>query len=277
MAPLASPSYTSEPAAFTDDTQMTLFTAEGLLSEGDPLLNIHQAYLRWRLTQQSGINHYPTSKIEGIAACWGCQSMHRRRGARAHLSERAGHPYRPGQPAVNTSKGCGGIMRVAPIGLWAPHIGDDRTVFELAMKAARLTHGHASGHLSAGYFAVMIAALLRGETVREALAAAGTVLKLWRGADEVWMAIDAAIELADEGAPSPERLADLGGGWTGEEALAIAVCCAMTASSFSDGVLRAVNHSGDCDLHRRHYRQPAGRPIWCQRHPAKLARPARTA
>ena len=108
--------YTSEPAAFTDDTQMTLFTAEGLLSEGDPLLNIHQAYLRWRLTQQSGINHYPTSKIEGCGLL-GLPEMHRRRAPGHTCLSALDTAYRPGQPAVNTSKGCGGIMRVAPIGL----------------------------------------------------------------------------------------------------------------------------------------------------------------
>jgi ADP-ribosylglycohydrolase len=39
----------------------------------------------------------------------------------------------------------------------------------------------------------------------------------------------------------------LGGGWVGEQALAIAVCCALTAEDFAEGVLRAVNHSGDSD------------------------------
>jgi ADP-ribosylglycohydrolase len=42
-------------------------------------------------------------------------------------------------------------------------------------------------------------------------------------------------------------LESLGAGWTAEEALAIAICCALCASDFADGVLMAVNHSGDSD------------------------------
>jgi ADP-ribosyl-[dinitrogen reductase] hydrolase len=42
-------------------------------------------------------------------------------------------------------------------------------------------------------------------------------------------------------------LVRLGGGWVGEEALAIAVTCAIGAPDFHDGVLAAVNHAGDSD------------------------------
>ena len=36
-------------------------------------------------------------------------------------------------------------------------------------------------------------------------------------------------------------------GWVGEEALAIAVACALAAPDLEQGVLAAVNHSGDTD------------------------------
>ena len=40
----------------------------------------------------------------------------------------------------------------------------------------------------------------------------------------------------------------MGGGWVGEEALAIALYCALNAQDdFAHGVLLAVNHSGDSD------------------------------
>ena len=60
-------------------------------------------------------------------------------------------------------------------------------------------------------------------------------------------AIDAALELAASGRPRPTDLERLGGGWVAEEALAISLCCALTAESFVDGVRLAVNHSGDSD------------------------------
>jgi ADP-ribosylglycohydrolase len=47
---------------------------------------------------------------------------------------------------------------------------------------------------------------------------------------------------------SPETIGRIGGGWVGEEALAIALYCALSAQGdFARGVLLAVNHSGDSD------------------------------
>jgi ADP-ribosylglycohydrolase len=47
--------------------------------------------------------------------------------------------------------------------------------------------------------------------------------------------------------PTPRRIEQLGGGWVAEEALAIGLWCALSADSLEDGVIRAVNHSGDSD------------------------------
>jgi ADP-ribosylglycohydrolase len=47
---------------------------------------------------------------------------------------------------------------------------------------------------------------------------------------------------------NPATLSMLGEGWTGEEALAIAVFCAIEAQGdFAKGVLLAVNHDGNSD------------------------------
>ena len=68
--------------------------------------------------------------------------------------------------ARNASKGCGALMRVAPVGLFGQ---PDDVVFEVAVDTARLTHGHPCGFLAAGYLAVVVAALLRCEPLRQAL------------------------------------------------------------------------------------------------------------
>ncbi|PUX67692.1 ADP-ribosylglycohydrolase family protein, partial [Cronobacter sakazakii] len=44
-----------------------------------------------------------------------------------------------------------------------------------------------------------------------------------------------------------EAIKTLGEGWVAEEALAIALFCALRARSFEEGVLMAVNHDGDSD------------------------------
>ena len=138
-------------------------------------------------------------------------------------------------------------MRAAPVGLFC-HDGDLDRVFGLAVETAALTHGHPSGQLSAGYLAVTIAALAGGATLDEALAAANSRLCRRDHHRETAEAVDAAKALARRGgAPTPEDLETLGGGWLAEEALAIAVCCALTARSLEDGVAWAANHSGDSD------------------------------
>jgi len=137
----------------------------------------------------------------------------------------------------------------APVGLFTEWGGDP---FELGRDLAALTHGHASGYYSAGCLAALIRHIIDGRTLPEAVVltlerleqpdnlgfkeCAGAILqalKLWR---------DASVE------PAPETIEQMGGGWIGEEALAISIYCALVAGDdFAKGVLLAVNHSGDSD------------------------------
>jgi ADP-ribosylglycohydrolase len=135
-------------------------------------------------------------------------------------------------------------MRAAPVGLFGH---EDEVVFDVAADTARLTHGHPSGFLTAGYLAVVISALLRHEPLLRALEQADTQLGRREGYEEVARALAAARALASSGRPSPEDLETLGAGWVAEEALAIAVCCALAANDFADGIVLAANHSGDSD------------------------------
>jgi ADP-ribosylglycohydrolase len=57
-----------------------------------------------------------------------------------------------------------------------------------------------------------------------------------------------AIEVGKLAPPSPEVIdTELGAGWVAEEALAIAVACAVSAPDLERGLLASVNHSGDTD------------------------------
>ena len=57
-----------------------------------------------------------------------------------------------------------------------------------------------------------------------------------------------AILLLDNGKTDLENISCLGEGWTGEEALAIALYCALKHfDSFEDAMIAAVNHGGDSD------------------------------
>ena len=242
--------------AITDDTQMTLFTAEGLLRARSRLADreivlpseqVRRAYLRWLHTQDHLPLHLPpgirrTALLDG----WLIDQRflhHRRAPGHTCISALSNPNARPW--AENWSKGCGGVMRMAPVGLAAVE-GTFENAFLMGVQCAHLTHGHPTGHLAAGAFAVMIERLARGKPLAEAVDAGKRALAGDEGRETV-RAIEAAERLASEGDPSPEKIETLGAGWVAEEALAIAVYCALVANDYESAVLLAVNHSGDTD------------------------------
>ena len=234
--------------AITDDTQMTLFTAEGLLLADDGAevrTVVDRAYARWLAIQGERSPRWPDDDGGGwLARVPGLDG--RRSPGRTCLSalraDRAGSVAAP----INASKGCGGVMRIAPVGLLGRGHGGDP--FGLGCDLAALTHDHPSGYLAAGAMALIVARLLEGESLRAALDAAERRLAGCPGHEETLAALRAARALAaSDVAPGPEAVATLGLGWVAEEALAIGVYGALVARDFVHGVLVAVNHSGDCD------------------------------
>src|SRR5690606_35604167 len=151
----------------TDDTQMTLFTAEGLIRawvrQCDRGITTYEgvtanAYLRWLRTQgykpHRGIQYSP--REDG----WLFQqkALHARRAPGMTCLSALRAMKSLGEPAKNDSKGCGGVMRVAPVGLFACRAGQEsrEAVFQLGADLAGLTHGHPTGHLTAGIISVVV-------------------------------------------------------------------------------------------------------------------------
>lgn len=229
--------------AITDDTQMTLFTAEGLLrgQRGDVTVELWRAYSRWLSTQ--GVDPGRDVGVRsGLVREPGLQAV---RGP--------GHACLSGlqQPAMGTrtapanpdSKGCGTVMRSAPFG-WLGGPADQ--AWELAVDGAVLTHGHPTARFAAAAMAVLVHALVSGEPLELAVERACTRLeKAGAGADETLHALRAAV--AADGPPTPEAVERIGAGWVAEEALALAVFCALQAPDAPSALLAAVNHSSDSD------------------------------
>ena len=237
--------------AITDDTQMTLFTAEGLLRAAvrqaakgicHPPSVVHYAYLRWLKTQE-GAPAKPAAHLEtdgwliGVPALWSSRAP----GDTCLSALR--HAKRVGAPAANNSKGCGGVMRVAPVGL----VMKGESAFDIGRATAALTHGHPSGYLSAGFLALLIGELVSGASLEDAIDTAKQHLVQQQDHGEVLEAVEQAETLAKMGAASEERITAMGQGWIAEEALAIALYCALAARDLEEAVVRAVNHSGDSD------------------------------
>lgn len=261
-------------ALFSDDTQMTLFTANGLLNAYThlkengmmrwPLSYIHEAYVEWYKTQYE--------KPRGIkdATCWLCDydELYSER-APGNTCMGALHNIVYHKCVHNESKGCGGIMRVSPIALYgAVHdIGIEYTTL-LACDAARITHQHPLGFLSAGIFDYVIYELVRYNShvdmdwMESTLKQGFEVLRSLRNDSatedyakqygkhiyEFQKGTEASLELVSSSLSDVDAIHQLGGGWTGEEAWYIALFCMMRhLDSFEDAVCAAVNHSGDSD------------------------------
>ena len=241
----------------TDDTQMTLFTAEGLIRawvrgrmkgiSSYSGVTAH-AYLRWLQTQ----GERPTCNIDfgSKEPGWLFQQreLHNRRapGNTCLAALRAMGSL--GKPARNDSKGCGGVMRVAPVGLFASsQQKSPQDTFRLGTELAALTHGHPTGSLTGGVLAVLILALTGGESLSEALAVSKAILCAESRHEETLRAIEMAETLAASGEPHEDAISQLGQGWVAEEALAISIYCALVAHNFKHGVILSVNHDGDSD------------------------------
>ncbi|GAA1682077.1 ADP-ribosylglycohydrolase family protein [Glycomyces endophyticus] len=221
----------------SDDTQMTLFTAEGLLlaRPGGEVESVREAYLRWLETQREPM---PPLASEGLAAQpW----LYARRAPGNACITGLAHGARPG---VNpNSKGCGTVMRSAPFGL--RH--SPAAAYDLAEQCSALTHGHPTAGTAAGAFAMMTAHLLDGATPQRAVSE--TLLHLRRdlSRSETADALERAYAHAGKVPPGPNTCAPLGEGWIAEEALAIAVYCLLGTDDVRAGLVAAVSHGGDSD------------------------------
>ncbi len=243
----------------TDDTQMTLFTAEGLIraevkakrdgGSPDYVGATADAYLRWLATQRIPAAHpvqkngwlYKTKRLHEICAP-GRTCIHALQRLVPSASKRAS----------NDSKGCGGVMRVAPVGLFGHRAflgaGAEKTVFELGCDLARITHGHPTGYLSAGVFSLLIASLMAGDGLEKSLGRVLFVLMAYKGHEETSRAIEQAIALASSSPGDSVAMTSLGEGWIAEEALAVAIYCVLSyPNDFRKALLLSVNHSGDSD------------------------------
>jgi ADP-ribosylglycohydrolase len=240
--------------SITDDTQMTLFTAEGLLRAQvrgalkgivHPPSVVDHAYARWLHTQGEQSPRWAKWN-EGGYDGWvvGLPELNARRApGRTCLSALSGERAGTVDAPLNNSKGCGGVMRIAPVGLLAPR----ERAFDLGNEIAALTHGHPSGHLAAGFLASVIAAIRDGEQLNFALDAAMIELARHDGHEETAVAVMSARRLADWGDHSAERVEWLGGGWVAEEALAIGIYAVLATHSYPEAVVLAANHGGDSD------------------------------
>lgn len=239
-------------AEFTDDTQMTLFSAEGVLrflgaqhqmeKVPDFARIMHTSYRRWLFTQQT-----PKAEDQQILDGWlyACKPLHVRRAPGNSCLSSLNEPWIGSvSDPINDSKGCGAVMRAAPIGI----VFDAEEAFINGMITGAITHGHPSGYLSSAALVRIIAELMQGESLSHALGTTMERLKHESGHEECLLYLKKAYELAIDDIEPTRAIAALGLGWVGEEALAISIYCALKCETDSkQALLMAVNHDGDSD------------------------------
>ncbi len=234
--------------AITDDTQMTLFTAEGFIRAAvrqanrgicNPTAVIHRAYLRWLRTQ----NYSPQLEVEMDGWLAGVKALYAQRAPGNTCIAALQSSTELGQAVWNESKGCGTVMRVAPVGLACrPDLA-----FQAAVDTAALTHGHPTALASTGFLSVLYNRLTHNEALPEAIAGALEELRRYPDHEETLLALEHAMALASKRSPDADSVEQLGGGWVAEEAVAIALYCVQVCNSFEEAIMLAVNHSGDSD------------------------------
>lgn len=253
-------------AQVSDDTQMTLYTAEAILKSSDSqeeiLDNIRKAYIIW-MSLQTGYtpNFHINLEISKI------KELNQRR-APGMTCLSALQAINEGREVFNNSKGCGSIMRIAPIGILGAVKGWDKDfcnscshnrTMSLAADVAKITHCH---DLST-YSSAMCAEIIRRCLLEESI----TVEKFTEIVKESFdylipmvctknhnwevlkREIDRAFKFLDDPREDWQIIeSELGGGWVAEETLSIAIfCVARHINDFNACLVAAVNHSGDSD------------------------------
>jgi ADP-ribosylglycohydrolase len=214
--------------AVTDDTQLAIATARGLIEASKSGRSIEDslrsAYVAWLESQSTSEN----VRAPGNTC----------------LSALREQRKQPASAADNNSWGCGGVMRVHPIGL--AYAGDPQKAFEIGNQSARLTHGHPRGVLPSGMLAAIIAELIAGKGIDVALAVAIELAAKDHNSELVLKEITDALDAVDEVADDTEYIESTEGGWRGDTALAIGLFCFLRhLDDPLEALAASVNHSGD--------------------------------
>ena len=249
-------------AQISDDTQMTLFTANGLLLGttrgmtrgimGSYPGYIALCYKEWYKTQYESYplnEKYPYSWLINVPELFASRAP-----GNTCLSAIESGIEGTIQEPINRSKGCGGVMRVAPIGIY---FGDKRITIDdvdmIGAETAALTHGHELGYIPAAALVHIIHLISHQEislvdAVNDAIVSMERLFPDSKHMCTFTGLMKRAIELSEENLDDLDAIRELGQGWVAEETLAIAVYCALKYSQdFEKAIIASVNHSGDSD------------------------------
>ena len=248
-------------ALFSDDTQMTLFTANGILvnetakrldgSKDKLKETVYEAYLEWWRAQTNPFPHLYRWRSSWLMEL---PSMYENRGpGRTCMGALGSGECGSIKYPINKSSGNGGLMRVAPYGCFFKDMPDTELIMAAAESTA-ITHGNSLGYIPSGMMALIVRKCIFGERIslQEIITSSFKSTENVFSSDPQWSKfselIDLAVSLAGNSATDISNIRQIGRGTTGDTALAIAVYCSIRyENDFTNGVIAAVNHDGDSD------------------------------
>lgn len=225
-------------AIISDDTQMTLLNAFG----GRPEI----AKLIWyNLINNIDESDYMKSPDY-------CEERQNPLYSQTFIQHRRG----PGQSTMLAlknnlpvnSKGCGAVMRISPYAFRGTWIQDTSNV---AKKEAQSIHAHYLGWKPAVVLVRILFRIIEDKlSLREICELSVNEIDIKENADAIYLKelLNKAIEYSKTIENDKIAIKLLGQGFTGDEALAIAIYCALKyQNDFSEALRAAVNHNGDSD------------------------------
>lgn len=230
----------------SDDTQMTLFTVEACVTalrsdlplEAALAPACREAYLAWYFSQSG-------RGFKGSSLATHRKMRFRRAPGGTCLQALAVGGQGTRSLPINNSKGCGGVMRVAPIA-FLPEVSAEE-VWHLACDSAALTHGNVLGWSAAGALAVLLKKIAEGYDVEEAARMTREFISPRPGGYELAACFSKAIALSGKTVIMTEEIEALGGGWVAEEAVSIGLAAALMKAPIPAMIEAAAHHSGDSD------------------------------
>ncbi len=232
---------------YTDDTQMTIALAEGILDARDKhpsdrlrdadcgspkwvMPHVAKRFVEWAFSSDN-------NRAPGTTCMAGCRAL------------RKGADWK--EAGVRDSKGCGSAMRSSPVGMvYDVH----HTIEEMARASSIVTHGHQAAQDAAHVAALGVHLLLEGVAPEQAMAIC------WKQCchdERITLLMSQVVELVGktiDGEIEPHEVMTnehLGESWTGDEAVASAWYCFLLAYKRSEGYVETARYGantvGDSD------------------------------
>ena len=255
-------------AQISDETQLTLFTAVGLLvgktrGRFNQTVDMYSSYLAtcysdWLYTQQE--EKLQPKKTYYTWLCNIPDMYSRRAPENTNISSIYSGEIGSIEEPINNSNSCGAVIRVAPIGLCFDT--EEFTLDEIdtiGINSALITHGHPLGYIPCVALVHMIHVISHNNDIKLLDAIVDMKAKIYdkyefvecidnRNLNYFITLIDRAIDLVDKEVEDVEAIQMLGRGRAAEETLAIAIYCSLKYEyDFEKGIIAAANHTGASD------------------------------